>query len=70
MAEKLKPFMIHGELQFAVDSHNRLCVNGDPVVTESKLQLSGLVTAAAVMTGGSTLLLALIELCRAIVWLV
>ncbi len=63
MKEKLEPFMVHGDLEFAVDRLNRLCVNGEPVVTG--LSLDWWVSVAIVVAGASTLALAVVEIGRA-----
>jgi len=52
----------------AVDERNRLHVNGDPLVTESKLVLDWWLTGAAVATGASTFALAVTEVGRVLNW--
>ncbi len=52
----------------AVDHKNRLYVNGEPIVTESKLSLDWWVATAAVIAGVSALTLAIIEVGRVLGW--
>ncbi len=52
----------------AVDRKNRLYVNGEPIMTVSKLTLDWWVAAAAVIAGVSTLTLAIIEVGRVLDW--
>ena len=56
------------KVYFGIDRHGRLYLNGDPVTTDSRLTLHWLVTTAAVITGSSTLALAIVEIGRAVRW--
>ena len=71
MAEKLETIFDYGgedgdrRVVVSVDRDNRLHVNGEPIVTESKLTLAWWVSAAIIVAGFSTLALSVIELGRA-----
>ena len=69
MTEKLDTIFTHdredgGRLTLSVGPNNHLYVNGEPVVTESKLTLNWWVQVAVVLTGASTMALAVVEIGR------
>ncbi len=73
MAKEFDEFMIHEtedgrRLAFAVDRENRLLVNGEPVVTETRLFLDLWVKVAVIAAGGAATLLAIIEFGRIVHW--
>lgn len=73
MNEKLETiFNFEGEggrtAVLAVDRKNRLYINDEPIVTESKLKLDWWIVAAAVIGAVSTFTLAIIEFGRVSGW--
>ncbi len=73
MAEKLEViFDYEGDdgrhVWVQVDRYNRLHVNGDPIVTESRLTLDWWITAAAMIAAMSAYALAIIEIGRVLTW--
>lgn len=52
------------EIEVAVDDNNRLHVNGDPIVTESRVTFDLWVIISAVVVAGSTAILAIVEVSR------
>ncbi len=66
MQSDLETIFTHGDITFAVGRDRRLYINGDPIVTDSKLVLDRWVKAAVVIAGLSTLALAVVEIGRAL----